>query len=111
MAAAARAEESPVAAAGAVMEKLLESYARAVTDAGERDLSLALFKTQWKAAEVSKLHYQCPPGSDQADYLQCLFAAALGAQPLLPISLAPRAPLAARQRLLGQNGPGLPGST
>lgn len=89
-AAASGSEESPIAAAGAAMERLLESYAKAVTDADEQDLSLALFKTQWKAADVSKLHYQCPAGSDRADYMQCLFAAALGAPPLRPLPLTQR---------------------
>ena len=91
--AASASEESPIAAAGAVMERLLESYAKAVTDADEQDLSLARLKTQWKAADVSKLHYQCPAGSDRADYLQCLFAAALGAPPVraLPLTQHPTA--------------------
>ena len=81
----------PVATASVAVARLLESYASAVLDADERDLSLALFKTQWKAAKFSELHYKCPAESDQADYLQCLFAAALGARACTWTAPPPRA--------------------
>jgi hypothetical protein len=90
----------PVATASVAVARLLESYASAVLDADERDLSLALFKTQWKAAKFSELHYKCPAGSDQADYLQCLFAAALGARACTWTAPPPRARARARRARL-----------
>ena len=88
---AAAGGAGPVAAAAAALEKCLESYAAAVSDANEVDLSLALFKEQWTKAGLSKLHYSCPAGRDKADFLQCLFAATLGA----PATRAPTAQLRA----------------
>ena len=77
-ASAAAASASASASAARALEQCLESYAAAVSDANEVDLSLALFKDQWTKAGLSKLHYSCPAGRDKADFLQCLFAAALG---------------------------------
>ena len=63
--------------ASAALRDLLVRYVGAVSDANESDLSLALFKRQWRAAGLSQLHRQRPAGQEPADYLQCLFAAAL----------------------------------